>query len=106
IHFLAPNGKYITCGLYDQYTTSEMPRRSGNSDAMTQILLSALVRNLQIVGNCLGTSDDLRAAIQDFDAGTFRVVGDSVFRDGEVGAFLQRTYNERTRFGKVVYQYD
>jgi hypothetical protein len=34
------------------------------------------------------------------------VAVDSVYSGREVGAFLDRTYNARDRFGKVIYQYD
>jgi NADPH:quinone reductase-like Zn-dependent oxidoreductase len=106
IHCLAPYGRYITCGLHDQYLTVETPRHSGDIDVMKQILLSALVKNLHIVGNCLGTSDDLKNAIRDFASGTFPVVVDRVCGDGEVGLFFRRTYTDHDRFGKVVYRYD
>jgi len=31
---------------------------------------------------------------------------DSVFSDGRIAAFLDRTFNAKDRFGKVVYQYN
>jgi hypothetical protein len=79
---------------------------SGDGGAMKNILLTVLIKNLHIIGNCLGTTEDLRDAIRDFALDSFRVVIDTVFTGDRVGPFLDRTYNSRERFGKVVYRYN
>jgi D-arabinose 1-dehydrogenase-like Zn-dependent alcohol dehydrogenase len=69
-------------------------------------LISVMIKNLHIIGNCIGLTSDLQAALDDYDRGTLKVAVDSVYSGHEVGAFLDRTYNARDRFGKVIYQYD
>ena len=49
---------------------------------------------------------DLEHALQDYAAGRFDVIVDSVFSGNQVADFFNRTYNSRDRFGKVVYRYD
>jgi NADPH:quinone reductase-like Zn-dependent oxidoreductase len=97
--------KYITCGLYDQYFDLIGQQSTASSLNCSQIIQIALMKNLQIIGNCLGTSDDLKNALQDYASGDLKVIIDSVFTGNQIGDFLDRTYNVKDRFGKVVYQY-
>jgi hypothetical protein len=64
------------------------------------------VRSAQILGNCLGRTDDLQRAIDDYTQGNFNVIVDQVFSGDQLDAFFDRTYNSRLRFGKAVYRYD
>ncbi len=102
---MAIGGKYITCGLYDQYLAliqkPQMPKYSTGRE-----LVTTMFKNLEIMGNCIGLSTDLQKAIQDFEAGKLDVVVDSVFSGTQTVEFLDRTYNSKDRFGKVVYQYN
>ena len=106
VELMAPGARYITCGLFDQYLSfiGEESHYSGLD--LRRILGWVLVNNLQIIGNCLGQTKDLSAAIQDYASGSFNVVVDSVFQGGNVADFLNQTYNAKDRFGKVVYRYD
>jgi NADPH:quinone reductase-like Zn-dependent oxidoreductase len=101
---MAIGGKYITCGLYDQYLTliqqPALPKYGTGRE-----LVTAMLKNLQITGNCIGLTSDLQKAIGDFDAGALDVIVDSVFSGSQISEFLDRTYNSKDRFGKVVYRY-
>ena len=100
---MAIGGKYITCRLYDQYLTLiQKPAQPAYSTGRE--LVTVMLKNLQITGNCIGLTSDLRKAIQDFEAGTLGVVVDSVFGGTQVTEFLDRTYNSKDGFGKVVLQ--
>jgi NADPH:quinone reductase-like Zn-dependent oxidoreductase len=97
--------KYTSCGVYDQYLdligkAQPAIRRSGND------FIKVMMKNISVIGNCIGLEDDLSEASKDYAAGSLRVVLDSVFSAGEAAPFLERTYNARDRFGKVVYRYD
>jgi NADPH:quinone reductase-like Zn-dependent oxidoreductase len=106
ISILAFGGKYITCGLYDQYL--EMIDRENQQFCLdaTHILTSAIMGNFQIIGNCIGETEDLEAAIQDYQSGALKVEIDSVFSGKQIGEFFERTYNAKDRFGKVLYRYE
>lgn len=98
--------KYITCGLYDQYFDLIGQNFTSFSLNTGQIMGLATIKNLQIIGNCLGTTDDLKNAVQDYTSGKLKVNIDSVFTGKQIGKFFDRTYNAEDRFGKVVYKYD
>lgn len=101
--FLRMGGKYITCGCYRQHNEyAEDPAEAGNLFFVGSQIMTG---NRQFLGNCLGTTEDLEQALQDFQAGRYQVVVDSIFSGPQIGDFLQRTYNHPQRFGKVAYVY-
>lgn len=96
--------RYITCGIFEQ------TRGLAKQDAATPLsrgfdFASLIVKNLVVMGNCLGTTEDLKAALDDFDQGRLSVTIDSVFGHGEERPFLERSFHHPDRFGKVVYRY-
>lgn len=105
VDVMAVGGRYITCGLMDQHTGfgvgQPAPASVGPLITMTQIML----KNLQILGNCIGTTRDLQAAIDAHAAGTFPVLIDGVYGGDDAAGFLDRSYNAADRFGKVVFRY-
>ncbi len=106
LEVMTTGGKYITCGFYDQYShiTGKNSRYSGKD--LREIFGLTIVGNIQLFGNCLGETDDLRRAVADYTLGKFPIVIDSVYRGKQVDTFFERTYMARDRFGKVVYCYD
>ena len=106
VEVMSPGGRYVTCGLHEQFQQDagqEGPRPKAD---LSRVMLLAMIKNLQIVGNCIGTTHDLSRALSDYAGGALRVTLDSVFGGDKVGDFFARTYNARDRFGKVVYLYD
>jgi len=108
VYVLAPGGKYISCGFWSQYhhLIDEKAQAPDPNLRLQHALIYAIANNLQILFNCLGDTNDLRNAIDDYAAGDLNVVIDSVHTGNEVGAFLTRAYMAPDRFGKVVYQYN
>lgn len=106
IAVMAPGGRYIACGLAEQYQALIGGKVYRQDCTLKEVVLTALANNLQIIGNCLGLTSDLREALRDYATGSFAVTIDSVFGGDQVGAFFHRTYSDPGRFGKVVYRYD
>ena len=106
VDVLAIGGRYITCGVYDQFTFLTGGSPLPQPLARRSVLTSMIMKNLTVMGNCIGASDDLRRALDDHHAGRLPVTVDSVYRGGNVASFFDRTYNASDRFGKVVYAYD
>jgi len=102
---MAPGGRYITCGRHDQYSRFVDQDFHHPNWPIKDIMSVVMMGNLQIIGNCIGQTEDLRQAIADYAAGDLAVVVDSVFSDHQAGVFFDRTYNDKDRLGKVVYQY-
>jgi NADPH:quinone reductase-like Zn-dependent oxidoreductase len=106
VELLALGGKYVTCGLAGQYQgLAGEPFRSREPD-FRRTFVRMISHNLEVVGNCLGLTEDLAAAVRDYAEGSFRVTVDSVHTGARVGDFFRRTFDARDRFGKVVYLYD
>jgi hypothetical protein len=95
----------ILCGLFAQNAGAEAEaglRR--DRDCLSDVMLQLMPRNLSIIGNCIGLRSDLQRAIDDYAAGVLPVRIDSVFRD-DGAAFVDRTYNDTDRVGKVIWRY-
>lgn len=107
--WLNNGGRYITCGLFNQYFEG-----IGQADRAMRyvingvpVLLDIMMKNITLIGNCIGTRQDTEAAIAASEAGTCHVPIDSVWQ-GTAGIvpFLERSFNADDRFGKVVFLYD
>lgn len=103
---MAVGGRYVTCGFYDQYLhmIGKPPLPVGPNTS--RVLPTMVLKNLEVLGNCAGTTEDLANALCDYTAGSLGVTIDSVWSYGQVAEFFTRTYNAPDRFGKVVYQYE
>ena len=104
LEVMAHSGRYITCGFLDQYKKGIGTETLNQGPGVLPTMFAVMSRNLQIIGNCSGTTADLHQAIDDYQRGTFRVSIDSVFSGNDVAGFLRRTYSKE-RFGKVVFLY-
>jgi NADPH:quinone reductase-like Zn-dependent oxidoreductase len=105
VRLMNPFGTYLTCGLFGQ--NPHAARDSGTDvpvDARP-VMEAAIVRNLSIVGNCIGLTSDLDQALADFESGALRPVVDRSYGGDDAAGFLNRTYNDPGRFGKVVFHY-
>lgn len=105
VKIMAQNSKYITCGLYDQYCDLTREEFTSLSVDFKYLMLLSIEKNIQIIGNCLGHTQDLNNGIHDYLSGNLKVIIDSVFTDKQISSFFERTYNAKDRFGKVVYKY-
>lgn len=103
---MGAGAKYVTCGLHEQYQKIIGQTTNNPPISLKTVMLKAMFKNLQIIGNCIGTTSDLQKALDDYNSKSLPVVVDSSFSGKQTGAFLDRTYNSGDRFGKVVYQYD
>lgn len=105
VEAMSYGAKYVACGLYDQHSQLYGERFSYGGKALSEIMVHAIAKNLQFLGNCLGETGDLQRAIEDYNTGNLNVHLDSVFHGEHTGDFFARTYNAKDRLGKVVYRY-
>lgn len=101
---MSPGGKYITCGLLHQIG-GEAITFSQNENSLTNVFSQAILRNITLIANCLGLTDDLQQAFLDYRDGSITPLIDSVFHEGQEVDFLQRTFSSPERIGKVIYLY-
>lgn len=107
VDMLAFEGRYITCGMSERHINTVSPNQQAYRliAERKDILYRAIINNLSFQANCAGRTDDLARAISDYTCGDLDVVIDSVFEGTDIQPFLERTYVNPARFGKVVYQY-
>jgi NADPH:quinone reductase-like Zn-dependent oxidoreductase len=105
VGLLAPGGRYVTCGFFDQHLAITREPFPGHAPDYGAVMQLAMVRNISLIGNCVGTSADLQRAVGDYAAGRLDVAIDRTYTDGDAAPFVARTFTDRTRLGKVVYQY-
>jgi NADPH:quinone reductase-like Zn-dependent oxidoreductase len=98
-------GRYVTCGLYEQYSTYTGQAFDYKGMSLKEVMLFAMINNVQIIGNCVGKTQDLQQAVDACAHGKFTVEIDSVYSGNQIKEFVDRTYNSRDRFGKVVFKY-
>jgi NADPH:quinone reductase-like Zn-dependent oxidoreductase len=102
---MAIGGRYITCGFYDQYLELVGGSRKPIPVELRQLPFLVMFKNISLIGNCIGTAEDLQRAFADYEAGRLPVRVDRIYQGLDTGEFLDRTYNAPDRFGKVVYAY-
>lgn len=107
---IAPWGAYVSCGLERQFPPhgSFYAALSPRPVLHDTSLAACLARNVSLILNCLGATDDLRAALDRFAQGSLRVVIDTVVScdsGGAASALVSRTFCDRGRLGKVVGRY-
>lgn len=93
-------GRYLSCGCYNQFK----PYSLDETPDLRDVIGYLIVRNISLIGSCLGNTQDLKNALADFDREKFHVIIDSVFSDN-ISAFMNRSFNDGERFGKVSFLY-
>jgi NADPH:quinone reductase-like Zn-dependent oxidoreductase len=104
VKVLGMGGRIVSCGVQ----RAGNPSAVGDGDALGAVLAMLVWKQATIIGNCLGTTADLRTAIDLWADGRLPVVIDSIVDEGpgQVRAFLDRTFTAPDRLGKVVFRYD
>jgi NADPH:quinone reductase-like Zn-dependent oxidoreductase len=94
------NGKYITCGVSNTLflEKKEVP--------LNQLFAKLIVKNITVIGNCLGATEDLERALEDYSNGNLEVLLGGVYSGTETTEFFERTFLKNNSIGKVVYKYE
>ncbi|CVK15323.1 NADPH:quinone reductase [Apibacter mensalis] len=99
------DAKYVTCGLYNQFSNfSETNFKEHGT--LNEIIKLAMIKNISIIGNCIGLKEDFDLALHHFERGKFNILIDKIFSIGQEADFFDFTYNFKERLGKVVYLYE
>ncbi|MGT2947738.1 alcohol dehydrogenase catalytic domain-containing protein [Streptococcus devriesei] len=99
------DGRYITCGFKNQHETFKESTDNLDSDRFNQLMLTVMIFNLHIIGNCIGTTEDLQGAINSFIPENPPIVIEKNLEITRGSEFLDATYNHSNRFGKIVMHY-
>lgn len=104
LNYLKPNGRYITCGFKNQHESFAEVGDNVSNDRFDSLLLNAMINDISVMGNCIGTHEDLIESVKRFDSNNWLPI-DSVLSIRDGAQFLSRTYSDRHRFGKIVLRY-
>ncbi|MEM9824776.1 MAG: zinc-binding alcohol dehydrogenase family protein [Bacteroidota bacterium] len=95
---MAFGSRYITCGLSNQ--TEE----KFTLVDLTQTFGKILLLNISIIGNCLGTTQHLQQALDDYSQRKFEVtIGSEI--ENDITAFMEKSFLDHEHRGKVIYKY-
>lgn len=107
INLLSIYGTYITCGLNNQHPALSNGRKLEETETrLRSSILTAIVKNVSVIGNCLGVKDDLKIMLSMIDTNIgLKPIIDSEFSLSEGICFIEKTFFEPTKFGKCVLNY-
>jgi len=97
------NAHYLTCGIFNQ---SSGKVRNSKPTNLSLLIAQLMIRNISLIANCLGTTDDLTKGLEFYK--TKKLLVDSIFKEGDsLSDFITKSYNlEANKFGKVIYEYN
>lgn len=98
LYYLQPGGTYVTCGLRDQHPLLSNDTPSDAEPMVRGALEMSIVKNVSILGNCLGSKEDLEKAILLQN----RIIIDQEYQLEKGIDFVQRSFFDSSRFGKCV----
>ena len=100
---LKTDGTYVTCGFVNQHPEmyTKMSAEKYGKEVL-EALQICIIKNLQIIGNCLGDRDDLRRAVHLFEATRVGPLIDEVYAYNDVVKYLNRSFFDSSRLGKCV----
>jgi D-arabinose 1-dehydrogenase-like Zn-dependent alcohol dehydrogenase len=100
------NSRYISCGYYDQLNLAQLGEFKYVGKSINELMAECIIKNISIIGNCLGHKSHLEQAIEEYQKGNFNIPIDSVITGNDIAYFFDRTFNDPDRIGKVVYKYN
>lgn len=106
MQYIKMNGTYITCGLRDQHPilSEETPKKM--EPIVRAAISQAILKNVSIIGNCLGTTEDLESSIELFNRTGCSPIIDKVYTLEQSLDFVENSFFNKQKFGKMVLKYN
>ena len=92
-------GTYITCGMLHQHPLMD---GVGSCGSPGELIARIITANLTLMGNCLGTREDLLHALDLARAGSIPLDPSAIHPRDDIDDFLLEAFGSRERSGKVV----
>lgn len=99
-------GKYIYCGLFEQHPLLATKNITEYECAIREALKVGVLKNASVIGNCLGTTQDLKDAIELYESKNIRPIVDSEYKLEDSISFITKSFISRDKVGKCVMIYD
>jgi len=99
------DARYVTCGMFNQ--SSEKIKSKEAYANLSSLMGQLIAKNIQIKGNCLGTSEDLKDGVELLSKNaTSNIPIDVFFKDDEdINLFLDKSFLKTKKTGKVAFLY-
>ena len=98
-HVLKKGAKIYTCGIASQ--TKDYTDKAKLLDYLPMIIAN----NYEVIGNCLGSTNDLKNAISDVVSGKLNINQPEIHDAGELQDFLDKILQKKLKFGKSIFKY-
>jgi NADPH:quinone reductase-like Zn-dependent oxidoreductase len=105
VRMLQIGGKYITCGLQSQHPLISESSPTEIEPITRNALVQSIEKNVSLIGNCLGTTEDLKRACNLQVRTKVGPIIDKEYTIMQGKEFLERSFFDKNRFGKCVLNY-
>lgn len=106
VNYLKTNGTYITCGIRDQHPLLSIDTPNKVEPIVREALALSIVKNISLLGNCLGTTEDLERALKIQSRTGIGPIIDKEYKIMQGTNFIQHSFFNSRRFGKCVLVYE
>jgi NADPH:quinone reductase-like Zn-dependent oxidoreductase len=105
-YLLKFNGRYVTCGIENNTLYNTPGIDTETMQLPENLLVHFIMNNISFTGNCLGTTRDLGKAVDLYldDKLSLSNYHSLSYKNGS--EFLEMSYNDANRLGKVVCMYE
>lgn len=97
--------RYVTCGMFNQ--SSEKIRNESSYINLPSLLGALIGKNIKLIANCLGTSEDLENGIKILNNNVdSNILIDTFYSlDKDIKLFLGKSFSKINKIGKVAFLY-
>ncbi len=95
-------GKYIYCGLFEQHPLLATKDIADYECTIREALKIGVLKNVSVIGNCLGTTQDLKDAIDLYKSKSIYPIIDCEYKLEEGISFVNSSFVSRNKVGKCV----
>lgn len=106
IKYMNIGGSYISCGLRDQHPLLSEHVPLEVEPIVRGAIAQAIMKNISILGNCLGTTKDLEGAIKLHNKKDISPIIDSQYNIEQGIEFIKRSFFDNKKMGKVICNYE
>lgn len=103
--YIKMDGTYVTCGIRDQHPILSEETPKTIEPIVRAALGQAIIKNVTLEGNCLGDTEDLEKAINLFYQKGCSPIIDKVYALEQSLDFVNDTFFNKHKFGKIVLSY-
>lgn len=94
--------QYITFGWAKQ---SNLNKSDTINKTLSELFFPLLMKNITVHFQNLGVKKDIEDGLFEYTRGKYCVYIDSIYRENNLSGFLERTFFDSDKFGKVIYKY-